>query len=248
MTSSQDIVQYVLGLKGNDGAVVIALLWTWWDARNKANAEKRMPTIEEVQYRTLEAASNSNLVQRMVSRDSPRQQQSPCRWHPPPANFLKINIDGAFCEKEKKGAWGFVIRDCDGHGVLAGSGNLLAVNDALSAEAEACLAALNAAMDAGISQVIVETDSTSLVAALQSPSFDQAPGGVIFREARRLLALHFTVHGICFVRRTCNRYAHELARSGLARDPDAPIIWSDPLPSFVNTLGDRDLADPSSVE
>jgi hypothetical protein len=71
----------------------------------------------------------------------------------------------------------------------------LAVNDALSAEVEACLAALNAAMDAGISQVIVETDSTSLVAALQSPSFDQAPGGVIFREAPSLLALHFTVHG-----------------------------------------------------
>jgi hypothetical protein len=122
------------------------------------------------------------------------------------------------------------------------------VNDALSAEVEACLAALNAAMDAGISQVIVETDSTSLVAALQSPSFDQAPGGVIFREAPSLLALHFTVHGICFVHRTCNRYAHELARSDLARDPDAPIIWSDPLPSLVNTLGDRDLSDPSSVE
>jgi hypothetical protein len=39
-------VQYVLDLKGNDGAVVTALLWTWRDARNKANAEKRMPSIE----------------------------------------------------------------------------------------------------------------------------------------------------------------------------------------------------------
>jgi hypothetical protein len=61
-------------LKGNDGDVVTALLWTWRDARNKANAEKRMLSIEEVQYRTLEAASNSNLLQQMISRDSPRQQ------------------------------------------------------------------------------------------------------------------------------------------------------------------------------
>jgi hypothetical protein len=32
-----------------------------------------------------------------------------------------------------------VIRDNNGHGVLAGSGCLLAVHDALSAEGEACL-------------------------------------------------------------------------------------------------------------
>jgi ribonuclease HI len=70
----------------------------------------------------------------------------------PPSNLLKINIDGAFCDKERKGAWGFVIRDSDGQGVLAGSSNPLAVHNALAAEAEACVAALNAAMAVGISQ------------------------------------------------------------------------------------------------
>jgi ribonuclease HI len=40
-------------------------------------------------------------------------------WFPPPTGVLKINTDAAFRETEKKGAWGFVIRDCDGQEVLA---------------------------------------------------------------------------------------------------------------------------------
>jgi hypothetical protein len=43
------------------------------------------------------------------------------KWQPPPVDVLKINTDGAFCAKEKKGAWGFIVRDSDGHGVLARS-------------------------------------------------------------------------------------------------------------------------------
>lgn len=125
----------------------------------------------------------------------------------------------------------------------AGSGRLEAVHDALSAEGEACLAALQAAMSRGISRVIVETDSTNLAAALQSKSFDQAPGGVIFQEARELLNSHFVLHGVASISRSCNRCAHDLASFGITRDPDSPCIWDDPLPSFVNTLVSRDLTD-----
>jgi ribonuclease HI len=88
------------------------------------------------------------------------------RWLPPPANVLKVNTDEDFLANEKKGAWGFIIRDGDGHGVLAGSVKLYAVNDALAAEGEACLAALYAAMSAGISRIIMEMDSANLAAAL----------------------------------------------------------------------------------
>ena len=135
-------------------------------------------------------------------------------------DILKINFDGAFRAGEKDGAWGFCIRDSDGKGILAGSGRLKSVQDALSAEGEACLAALKAAMELGISRVIVETDSTSLVKALNSNTFDQTPGGVIFREIRALLALYFVPASIVHVTRTCNRPAHQLAHSGLQRDPD----------------------------
>jgi hypothetical protein len=195
-----------------------------------------------------EGATVTYLLQRMNTRNDPVQQQGQRKWKPPPPDVIKINIDCAFCVKERKGAWGFVICDSAGQGALAGFGNLPAVHDSLTTEAEACVEALNTSMAVGISQIIVEKDLTNLVVALQSSSFDLAPGGVIFREARRLLELDFALRCIVFVPCTCNRCAHELARLGLARDPDAPIIWNDPLPSFVNSLVDRDFTDPSFGE
>jgi len=133
-----------------------------------------------------------------------------------------------------------VVRDSDGHGVLAGSGKLAAVHDALFVESEAVLAALKAAIDVGISLVIVEADSTNLLSAIQTASFDQAPGGVIFREIRDLISLHFIDVEFSYVPHSCNRSAHELAQSGFVWDPGHPIIWIDALPSFVkNSVGPR---------
>ena len=64
------------------------------------------------------------------------------------------------------------MRGHKGDTVLAGAGRINVAHDALSAESQACLAALYAAMDHGLSQIILETDSTILVDALQSCSYD----------------------------------------------------------------------------
>ncbi|OEL13057.1 hypothetical protein BAE44_0025928 [Dichanthelium oligosanthes] len=56
------------------------------------------------------------------------------RWCSPPNDTWKINFDGAFLEKEKAGAWGFVARDHGGQAVLAGAGRLTTVNGALYAQ------------------------------------------------------------------------------------------------------------------
>jgi len=51
---------------------------------------------------------------------------------------------------------------------------------------------------------------------------------------------------IVFSTHSCNKCAHELAHFGLARDPDQPIVWLDPLPRFVRSSLDCDAADPES--
>ncbi|BAS74006.1 Os01g0714175 [Oryza sativa Japonica Group] len=79
----------------------------------------------------------------------------------------------------RDGAWGFVIRGENGRGVLAGSGRLPMVSDA-HGRAEACLAALEAAIDHGISQVINESDCLNLVSALKTDEFDRSSGGTSF--------------------------------------------------------------------
>ena len=61
-----------------------------------------------------------------------------------------------------------------------GVGHLRAVHNALSAEGESCLAALQAALEAGISRIIIETGSLLLVKAIRTCELDYGLGGVIF--------------------------------------------------------------------
>uniref|UniRef100_J3LGX7 RNase H type-1 domain-containing protein n=1 Tax=Oryza brachyantha TaxID=4533 RepID=J3LGX7_ORYBR len=98
----------------------------------------------------------------------------------PPPGILKINFDGAIRERMRDGAWGFVIRDDKGRGVLAGSGRLPMVSDALMVEAEACSATLEAAINHGILRVIIETDCLNLVSALNTMEFHKSTSGVVF--------------------------------------------------------------------
>ncbi|RLN07311.1 hypothetical protein C2845_PM11G03640 [Panicum miliaceum] len=95
--------------------------------------------------------------------------------------------------------------------------------------------------------LMVETDSETLVKALQTDVLDRSQGGVLFREANFLMATMFTSVTVVHVHRSCNSVAHELARIGRSRDLDHPAVWMTPLPEFVNVLLVRDSAEPRAI-
>ncbi|RLN16712.1 hypothetical protein C2845_PM02G22000 [Panicum miliaceum] len=160
--------------------IVIMFLWCWWDARNKTNAGERMQSTDEVIFRTTKFAADTEMMK--FQRVKERHKSHEC-WSKPQAELLKVNFDGAFVAQEKRGSWGFVVRDENGQAVLVGAGNLQAMHDALCAEADACLAALIATMNHGMSNIVFESDSLVLVDALKTNKYDQSPGGPLFREA-----------------------------------------------------------------
>ena len=137
-----------------------------------------------------------------------------------------------------------IVTDHRGAAVMADAGRINVVHDALRTEVQACLAALYATIDQGISQILLETDSSILVEALQSCSYDFSANGVLFREAKFLMSLNFSRADIVHVPRSCNRGAHDLAHVGLNWDPDRSHVCIDPLPEFVTTLGVRDVNEP----
>lgn len=140
------------------------------------------------------------------------------RWSPPPVDYLKINVDGAYKRESKTGAWRFIVRDHEGATVLAGAGNLGSVHDALIAETLACKQALEAAVHFGISQVLIETDSSQLKEAITSSSSDLAIGGGLFIAIRELIQDSFNCLSVCKIPRLCNSCAHELASLGMSWD------------------------------
>ena len=87
----------------------------------------------------------------------------------------------------------------------------------LTAEASACVKALQAATNFCISQIQLEMDSSILKQALLTPSLDLAASGMLIRDIRDLLHEHFVRNNdIILIPRTCNSVAHELARLGMS--------------------------------
>jgi len=170
-------------LRPADYLTTVVLLWRWWDARNKVNAGELMPSSQEVVRAVHGMVHDIQIASAQTV--TPPITRSQC-WSPPPPDVLKINIDGAFKES-KSGAWGFIIRNHEGATVLAGAGNVGPVHDALLAETLACKEALAAAEHFGISQVIIETDSSQLREAITSSSRELSIGGGMFVDIRNLL-------------------------------------------------------------
>ena len=89
---------------------------------------EQMRQMEEVIYRARFMISDI-----ILNREDP-----PCmapahktKRSPPSPDTRKINFDGCFLDKEKTGAWGFLVRDHHVRAVLASAGNLPMVYDVL---------------------------------------------------------------------------------------------------------------------
>jgi hypothetical protein len=116
---------------------------------------------------------------------------------------------------------------------MAGADKLQHVQDALSAEMYACLEALTACSDQGMSRVIIESNCAALASTITKSGYEFAPVGALIAQAKEFIRLNFGNVDFLLTPRSCNVCAHELARVGLSRDPDQPVRWLDPLPQFV---------------
>ncbi|RLN22769.1 hypothetical protein C2845_PM07G31160 [Panicum miliaceum] len=173
LSSAMQVSAHVLSLSEEKKLLIVELLWSWWDARNKANAGEPRRTTEEVIYRARKVTKQ--LPYATTAAGVQMARTCAPRWTPPPPDIWKINVDAACWAKEIDGAWGFVIRDHQGSVVLAGAGRLAVVCDALCAESHTCIEALQVVADHGMQRIIMKTDSQTLVKALQSDVMDRAP-------------------------------------------------------------------------
>lgn len=84
------------------------------------------------------------------------------------------------------------------------------------AEAIACLKSLEVAEQHGISQLIIETDSTQMMDAIRTNSRDLSPSGMLFKAIRDLFLDTFTNSNLVYAPRSCNSAAHAAGSGTLA--------------------------------
>ncbi|MDV3201810.1 MAG: reverse transcriptase-like protein, partial [Candidatus Phytoplasma australasiaticum] len=154
-------------------------------------------------------------------------------WCPPPAGYLKINVDAAVRRHQHLVCAGVVVRNAAGD--LMGACTLIwhTVTDPSIAEAWACLRGLIFAEDMGYHHVILESDSLTVVKKLLEPSEDLSPCRALIEKGKRLLR-SIRSASVRHVRRERNKAAHTLANWGTANP--SPSYWIEEEPPVIQGI------------
>jgi len=85
------------------------------------------------------------------------------KWEPPPAGWVKLNVDGSFVQQSGESGVGVIARDNEGHVIFSAWRAIFNCQDAAEAEAWACLEGLRLAAQWIHEPVIVESDCARIV-------------------------------------------------------------------------------------
>ena len=102
--------------------------------------------------------------------NSKQPPAKPVKWKPPSLNRYKINVDSAMFKEQCMASVGILIRDAEGQLIGACSRKLEVPLGAIEAEAKAVKLGLMFARDLSIQDFTLESDSLTLINALQDLS------------------------------------------------------------------------------
>ncbi|RYR17605.1 hypothetical protein Ahy_B03g062308 [Arachis hypogaea] len=163
---------------------------------------KRAKLMENLFWRIAE--KKINLKERQVQKGTRE-----VRWRPPPADWIKANVDASFKKNTGKGAIAVVYRDNRGR-ILLGFTGLIQANSVTVAEALAIRQALIIANNLFMGKVLIESDNLKIIQAIKSKS----PIGEAWaiNQDIQLLLEQLPGRGITWTPREGNLLAHKVAR------------------------------------
>ncbi|KAA3455432.1 reverse transcriptase [Gossypium australe] len=158
---------------------------------------------------------------------------------PPQEPFVKVTFDVAFKATLHHSYSGFVIRNS--RGLVMGSGTVLNkfVSDPFTAEAIACLQALNFSHEMCFSHVQMEGDSRTTIVKINQVLPDYSDTRTYIEEIK-IKASFFHHISFCHVDRRANMVAHMIAKERISLPEDR--FWVEELPAAAEAFLARDLS------
>ena len=133
------------------------------------------------------------------------------KWKPPPAGFVKINVDAAFKAESQQGATGVVIRDENGHVLVAKCKWYDSIPNILTVEAYAARDGAVLMNLLNRPKVMLETDSLELQSLWRSKDNNRSTILPVLNEVQELMG-RCMVFELSHVKREANSVAHDLAK------------------------------------
>jgi ribonuclease HI len=234
---SRDLCEIILDICASDDKYAAGqfatLVWVLWSNRNNSiwNDTKEQGIVLGHKARHIWEEWFS-VQQVQLGQQASTQQSSVLQWQKPSERWYKCNIDAGFHRERNKTSGGWCLRDHTGMFVAAGTSWLEGVCSVIEGESIALLHALNELVQRGVSHAIFETDSKSLVDAIQHIHVGVSDFSLIVRRINNVLSLNpnFMVR---FVKRQANIVAHTLARAAISWPRRCNL---DSLPLCISSL------------
>jgi ribonuclease HI len=134
------------------------------------------------------------------------------QWQPPPIGYLKCNVDASCYNMAGATGWGWCLRDHNGRFKLAGTNLVKSPLNILEGEAMAIIEAMEMIMQKGFSYVTFESDSKTVVGAINSSPVGLSEFSIMISHIESLLSSN-DYFEVKYVKRQANITAHSLARA-----------------------------------
>ena len=144
--------------------------------------------------------------------------------------MYKLNYDAAVFADYASSGFGAMIRNSSGEVMAAMTTKGLAVQGGVEAELLACCKALEFAIDAGFTVLIVEGDSVNATRCIALGKDNQSALGHIVGDIRHLMGALEWIFVSC-TKRNGNKVAHVLAR--YAQHVNSDLFWMEEVPSVA---------------
>jgi hypothetical protein len=105
--SAIEILEEILNLPEKEKLLSISLLWNWWQERNKGNHGENRHSVDSFIF-TVHRVVEDWIYQTVKEK---KLNTHNCKWKAPPDEFIKLNMDAAYCEDTRSGGWGVIVRD-----------------------------------------------------------------------------------------------------------------------------------------
>jgi ribonuclease HI len=150
------------------------------------------------------------------------------RWIPPPQDAWKLNVD-AHSLGEGKWGLGWILRKNNGDWISAATRVVQGIDEAIEAEARGIMEAVGDLNRFQQEKVIIESDNSSAVKAIQTRKYPRSYWGLCLRKVREKMDRNPQI-SIVWAKRSKNIVAHKLAEWA-SIEPNK--TWSDGLPPHI---------------
>jgi ribonuclease HI len=213
-----EVIHNICSSNDKDVAGLFAtLIWVVWNNRNNCVWNDTKESGRNLGHKARQLWEEWFSAQQIqAGQQVIMQQNQVVRWQKPPEGWYKCNVDAGFHRDKYRTSGGWCLRDHVGGFVAAGTSWMEGNCSVIEGESIVLLDTLRELEQRGISHVVVETDSKSLVDAIHHLHVGSSEFSLLVCQIKNVLFANpnFMVR---FVKRQANIVAHTLAMAAISR-------------------------------